>query len=97
MTNDLQIVSNGLSKLYLKGSVKSANIGLFSSDTRVEAPELRIDDVNIFHRSTNDIIIFPVNSITGEIRSIGNVIAKNRPPIVDVAELYTGKLLFDEE
>lgn len=39
-------------------------------------------------------IVNPIQQITGEIRSSGNVIAINRPPIVNVKEFYTGKLIF---
>ena len=42
-----------------------------------------------------DMIVNPQQSISGELRSTGNVIAKNRPPIVEVEEFYTGRLIFD--
>jgi hypothetical protein len=40
-------------------------------------------------------ILYPIQSIKGEIRSSGNVIAKNRPPIVKVETFYTGRLIFE--
>jgi hypothetical protein len=40
-------------------------------------------------------IVFPVGSIKGELRSSGNLIAKNRPTVVDIDEYYTGRLIFD--
>jgi len=41
-------------------------------------------------------IVNPQNSITGVIRATGDVISLNRPPIVDVDELFTGRLIFED-
>ena len=89
------INANGISTFRLKGKTKGFQIGLFDSDARVEAGELRASSVNIFHRSTNKIICFPIDTIRGKILSIGDVISKNRPPFVDVEELFRGKLIFE--
>jgi hypothetical protein len=91
----LKIVANGLSKFYISGIAKQANIELYASDTRVEAQNLLVDYLYIFHRSTNVMIVNPQESIRGEIRSLGNVISRNRPSIVDVEEFYTGRLIFE--
>ena len=40
-------------------------------------------------------IVNPQQSIIGEIRSLGDVISKNIPPVVEVTEYYTGTLIFD--
>ena len=93
---NLQIVSNGLSNFFLTGTAARANIGLYAGDSRVEAANLIIGDLMIFHRGTQDMIVNPQNSIRGKIVSLGNVIAKNRPPIVEVEELYRGRLIFEE-
>ena len=42
-------------------------------------------------------IVHPLNSITGEIRGLGDIIAVNEPPIVDVEEFFTGTLIFQEQ
>ncbi|PHR11691.1 MAG: hypothetical protein COA40_10200 [Aequorivita sp.] len=91
----IRINSNGLSTFYLKGKARQAFFRLNDSDTRIEAGELEVQFVNLFHRSTNKMIVNPQQSIKGKIVSLGNVIAKNRPPIVEVEELYTGKLIFE--
>ena len=40
-------------------------------------------------------VVNPQQSISGEIRSTGNVIALNQPPLIDVASYYTGELVFE--
>ena len=92
---ELGIQANGISKFYLKGKAVSGNFGLYDGDVRVEAAELEVFNLFIFHRSTNKMIVNPINRIQGRIFSTGDVIAKNRPPIIDVEELFTGKLIFE--
>ncbi len=90
----LEILANGLSKFYLKGKTNSANFGLFDGDARIEAAELEINYLNLFHRSTNKMIVNPINLIQGKIVGLGDVISVNHPPQVNVEELFTGKLIF---
>ena len=92
---NLNITANGFSNFFLTGSAIKANIALYSGNSRVEAADLFIQDLIVFHRSTNKIIVNPQMSIIGEIRSLGDVISKNEPPVVNVVEYYTGRLIFD--
>ena len=92
---NLFISANGYSNFFLKGSATNAQIGLYAGDSRVEAAELIIQDLNVFHRSTNKMIVNPQVSIIGEIRGLGDIISKNEPPLVDVTEYYTGSLIFE--
>lgn len=95
MGEQLNIVSSGISNYYLTGSADKANIELFDGDGRVEAGDFLVKDLDIFHRSTQKMTVHPIESIEGEIRSLGDVIAKNRPLIVLVDEFYTGTLIFE--
>jgi hypothetical protein len=91
----VDILANGLSTFRLQGVARSVSYILPDGDVRVEAENLISDKVYIRHRSTNKIIVYPVERISGIIQGIGNVISKNRPPFVDVEELYTGRLIFE--
>lgn len=90
----LTIVGNGKSNFFLTGQAESALIGLYSGDGRVEAANLIVQNLNIYHRSTNKMIVNPRQHIRGEIRSVGDVIAVFEPPVVEVEEFYTGRLIF---
>lgn len=91
---NFSIVANGKSNFFLSGTAVTAFIGLYSGDGRVEAAGLEIQDLNIYHRSTNKMIVNPRQSIRGEIRSVGDVFAIFQPPVVEVEEFYTGRLIF---
>ncbi len=93
--NNLSIIANGLSKFFLRGKAQAADIGLFASDCGVEAADLEIQFLQVFHRSTAPIVVRPMQSIKGTILSIGDIIAKNHPPIVEVEQLYRGRLIFE--
>ena len=90
----LEILSNNLSNFFIRGTADYAFIRLFSGDSRVEAQDLIAQDIEIFHRGTNQIFVHPVLSIFGEIRSGGDVISSNQPAVIDVVEYYTGRLIF---
>ncbi len=90
----LVIFANGTSKFFLGGRTNSANIGLYDGDSRIEAPDLEIRNLYLFHRSTNKMVVAPTNFSQGRIVGIGDVICKTQPPIVNVEEEFTGRLLF---
>ncbi len=94
--DELIIDANGIANFYLSGNADEAEISLYSGNSRVEAENLIVNNLRIFHRSSNKLIVNPQNSIRGEIRGIGDVISKNRPSIVEVEEFYTGTLIFDK-
>ncbi len=91
----LEIIANGLSKFYLNGSANSAFFGLYAGDCRIFSQNLIVQNLMVYHRSTGEMVVNPQQSITGKIVSLGNVISKNRPPIVEVEELYRGRLIFE--
>tara|TARA_B100001146_G_scaffold225125_1_gene246734 strand:- start:17047 stop:17811 length:765 start_codon:yes stop_codon:yes gene_type:complete len=93
--DELNVVANGLSNFFLSGSATVANFRLYAGDCRVEARDLVIDYINLFHRSSQDMIVNPRRSIVGDIVSVGDVISVNRPPQVDVRQPYRGRLIFE--
>jgi len=91
----ISVITNDISNIFMSGSVEDINIRFFSGDGRFEGRDLIAQNVTIFHRGSNDMIINPQQSLTGEIRSTGDVISINQPPVVDVEEFYTGRLIFN--
>jgi len=91
----INITFNNLSNVFISGNVNNLFIGFYSGDSRFEGANLIAENITIFQRSSNDMIINPQQSLKGEIRGTGDVISRNRPVIVEVEQLYTGKLIFD--
>jgi len=91
----LRVDVNGVSKTVLRGKSVYTSFIISDSDSRIEAENLIVENLYIFHRGTNNMIVNPIQSIRGEIRSLGDVISINTPPRVEVEELYTGRLIFE--
>ncbi len=90
----LRIVSNSISSFYVSGQTENLFIGFYSGDGRFEGKTLIAQNVNVFHRGSNDMLVNPQQSLTGELRGTGDLISYNNPPIVEVEEYYIGELIF---
>ena len=90
----LRITTNNISSFYIKGQTENLNIGFFAGAGRFEGENLIAQNVDVFHRGSNDMIINPQQSLTGELRSTGDLISVNQPSMVDVEQFYTGQLIF---
>ncbi|WP_405208123.1 head GIN domain-containing protein [Aquimarina sp. LLG6339-5] len=91
----LRVVGNNIASFFIKGNVETLSVTFASGTGRFEGAELISQDVNIKHRGTNKIIVNPQQSIQGEIRSTGDVISVNTPPIIEVDEFFTGRLILN--
>lgn len=90
----LKVVSNNISSFYISGQVNDLNIGFYSGAGRFQGEDLLANNINVYHRGSNDMIVNPQISLTGELRGTGNLISLNTPPIVEIDQLYTGQLIF---
>ena len=90
----VRIVVNGIAYFKLRGVTENLDITIAAGDSRVEAENLTASDVMINHRGSNDILVNPEESIQGSIRSTGDVLSFNRPALIDVDEVFNGRLIF---
>jgi len=94
-SNNITIGSNNISFFYLDGTVENLFVGFFSGSGRFEGENLVAQNVDVFHRGSNDMVVNPQLSLTGELRGTGDLISVNEPPLVDVERIYTGQLIFN--
>jgi Putative auto-transporter adhesin, head GIN domain len=87
------VTFNNLSNCFVSGATDQLIIGYFAGNSRFEGADLTAKNVDIFHRSSNDIIIYPTETLKGDIYSTGNIIALYEPPSIEVTEHYKGKLI----
>lgn len=90
----LHIESNNVSRFFLSGQTNQANLYFSFGDGRIEAKDLIAQTITVYHRGSNDMIVHPIQSITGLLNSTGNLILTNVPPIVDLQELYYGHVIY---
>lgn len=91
----VRVTGDDFSNFFLRGETAYLNLYIANGDGRVEAQDLVAETVEIQHRGTNKLFVNPRQVLKGEIRSTGDVISVNRPPVVEVESFYTGKLIFE--
>jgi hypothetical protein len=90
----LNIANNNVSRFYVSGETITADFNFYFGDGRIEAENLTAQNIKVYHRGSNDMIVRPIQSIIGTMNSTGNIILKNVPPVVDVEELYQGNVIY---
>ena len=93
-TNSITINNNNVSRFYLSGQTNTASFNFYFGDGRMEAENLIAQNITIYHRGSNDMMVFPIQGITGVLNSTGNLVLKNVPPLVDVQQLYNGSVVY---
>lgn len=94
-SENVTIISNNIAFFYLDGEAENIDIGFFSGSGRFEGANLFAKNINVSHRGSNDMIVNPQQSLTGELRGTGNLISVSVPPLVDINQIYTGQLIFN--
>ena len=95
-SNQVTVISNGTSFFFIEGTVDNIRISFAAGVSRFEGENLIAQEVDVFNRSSNDMIVNPQQSLTGVITSTGNVVSFNTPPNVDVEERFSGRLIFED-
>ena len=93
-SSELRIISNNISSFYISGEVEDLYVGFFSGAGRFEGKDLNAQNVTVSHRGSNDMLVNPQVSLSGVLRGTGDLLSFNNPDIVEVEQLYTGRLIF---
>lgn len=88
------VLVNGIAYFKLRGSTDFFDVTIAAGDSRIESQNLIANTIELDHRGSNDILVNPLQEIKGEIRGTGDVISFNRPDIIQIEELFKGKLIF---
>lgn len=90
-----RVVFNNLSNCFISGQTENLNLIFAAGTSRFEGRDLIAQKVQLWNRAANDMIVNPQQEIKGTISGVGDVISVNRPPIVEVDQLYKGRLIFE--
>ena len=91
----LRISSNNISSFFISGQTDELSVNFFSGTGRFQGENLIAQDVSVFHRGSNDMIVNPQQSLMGELRGTGDLISLNTPPSVEIQQFYTGQLFLN--
>lgn len=92
-TDQLVVDCNTIASFFLSGETNLFKASYYAGNGRIEAQNLLAREVEVFHRSSQDFIINPIQRVTGNLYSTGNLILKNVPAEVDVNQFFSGRLI----
>lgn len=95
-SENVSVVANGIAYFKLRGVTANLRLSIAAGDSRIEAEELLAQHVTINHRGSNDMLVYPVQSLRGVIRGTGDVLSYHNPDTVDVEQIYRGRLVFPD-
>lgn len=90
------IIEDNQSSFYnITGSADYLSVNFYAGDSRFDGSTLSSQKLQVFHRSSNDIIASPALEAQGTLYSTGNLILKTHPPVVDVTRLFHGEVRYE--
>jgi hypothetical protein len=90
----LVVESNNVSNFFITGHCNEMLLNFYFGNGRFYGENLEAEVIKIFQRGSNDMIVKPIQAIEGTIYATGDVILKNVPPIINVEEVFTGRLIY---
>ena len=70
----LHVLSSELTNFYLSGYARVANVGFYNGDGRLESRELEVEQMGIYHRGSNDMLVNVIEKLFVQFDATGNVI-----------------------
>ena len=92
--SQLVIQSNHVAAFFIKGKTEQLLLRIYNGNGRFEGADFLAKEILLFHRGANDLTIHPLETLTGDIYSTGDVISVSHPANVTVTEHYSGKLKY---
>lgn len=93
--NEYLEIQDNVSAVYrIQGKTNLLQIRFWGNHGRFEGSEFKAHKIDVYQRSTNDMVVYPIDELVGSIRSTGNVVLKHVPPLVEVEEFFTGHVVY---
>jgi len=92
--NKLDIVANGRSIFKVTGNVHQLFVGFYGVAPVFQGENLIANTVRVFQRSSNDIHVYPLNKISGDLFGYGDIYIYHHPQIFNITEHGRGHIYF---
>ncbi|NHN25606.1 DUF2807 domain-containing protein [Flavobacterium jejuense] len=90
----LVVETNNVSNFYINGHCDEMLLNFYFGNGRLYGEKLDVEKIKVFHRGSNDMIVKPIQKIEGTIYATGNVILKNVPSVIEVEEVFRGRIIY---
>lgn len=89
------VQSNHVAGFYLSGSTGLLMLHFYDGIGRFEGGGFSAQEIEVFHRGSNDMIVHPLSKLSGNLYGTGDLISVSIPlEPADVQQHYTGRLRF---
>lgn len=89
------VIEDNQSSFYnISGNADNLAVSFYAGDSRFDGTNLISQNLEVFHRSSNDIIANVAKQATGTIYSTGNLVLVNHPEIIDIDQLFHGAVKY---
>lgn len=90
----LLVDNNNVSRYYISGTTQALKVNFWAGDGRLDAAQLQANTIQLYHRGSNDMLLYPTQSVAGSLVSTGNVELFNTPPLVNISTTYQGHVIY---
>lgn len=90
----LAVEDNQIAFFELKGTTDFFDIGFYGANSALDARNLIAKKINVYHRSNQNIHLYPKNNIQGTIASVGHIYLYHKPDTLNIDRLYTGEVFY---
>lgn len=90
----IAIEDNQVGYFDLSGQTEMLNIGFYGANSVLEAKTLKAHHIKVYHRSNQNMHLFPIAKLEGTIASVGHIYLYNKPDTLDINRLYSGDVVF---
>ena len=90
----ITVEDNQVGFFQLHGKTDNLNVLLYGANGSVHAENLTAKNIEVYHRSNQNIRLFAKNKLQGTIASVGNIYLYHKPDTVKIERLYTGDVVY---
>lgn len=88
------VETNTVARFFLGGHTQDLRIDVYAYGPIVDTRNLEAENLYVYHRGTNDVYVHPIQSLSADLFSLGNLISVSHPQVVDVRQYYDGRLIY---
>lgn len=92
--SQLVVESNNVANFYINGQCNNLLLNFYFGNGKFKGENLEVQNCTFLHRGANDIFVKPIQKIEGVIYATGNVILQHIPPVINVEEKFSGRLIY---
>ena len=93
-TPDLFITMRSLSNISVAGKVEVLHAFIDRrNDGKLEARDLLVDRINVVHSGSNDMMLSPTISLSGNLKSFGNILLYKEPENLNITITGSGRII----